>query len=129
MKRRHIALLPLVLMLDIIVSGCATPYGPQSLTGGYSETQLKEDGFIVRFKGNGYTSEERSSDFALLRCAEIALEHGYSHFLIVNERHDEKESYYTYRGHLTDLWHRDPPAQQIIRVLHHLLLRWIHTCH
>ena len=61
---------------------CATMYQPQSVTGGYSETQLDKNMFRVRFNGNGYTSSARSSDFCLLRSAELCKENGYKYFII-----------------------------------------------
>jgi hypothetical protein len=38
----------------------------------------------LTFKGNGYTSRERATDFNLLRCAEVCLENGYKYFVIVD---------------------------------------------
>ena len=54
------------------------------LIGGHSTTQLAENVFQVRFGGNAFTSSERAEDFALLRAAEAALEHGYKYFVIVD---------------------------------------------
>jgi len=73
------ALWPLVALIFL---GCATPYQPSGFRGGYSETILAENVFQVRFKGNGYTSGERASDYALLRAAEVALGHGYRYFAL-----------------------------------------------
>jgi hypothetical protein len=69
----------------ILLAGCATPYQPKSFTGGFSETQLSENTFRVYFRGNGYTGEERAEDFTLLRSAQLAEEHGFSYFIIVDE--------------------------------------------
>jgi len=68
----------------ILLAGCATTYQPKSFTGGYSETQLGENVFQVSFRGNGYTSRERASDFNLLRSAELTLERGFRYFVIVD---------------------------------------------
>ena len=76
-------------------SGCATPYARQSLIGGYSETQLSENIFTVTFKGNGYTSRERASNFSLLRCAEIAIENGYPYFAIIDRDRYSKDMAFT----------------------------------
>jgi hypothetical protein len=62
----------------MLVAACATPYQSRGLAGGFSETQLSENMFQVYFRGNGYTREERVDDFALLRSAELAEEHGFS---------------------------------------------------
>lgn len=77
-----------------MLAGCATPYQQQDWTGGFSETRLSENIFQVNFKGNGYTSSERTSDFTLLRSAEIALENGYRYFALMDSQNTEKTSYY-----------------------------------
>jgi len=68
--------------------GCATPYQKlgTSITGGYQYQRLTENAFTVSFLGNGFTSPTRASDFALLRAAEIALEHNYAYFTILGDR-------------------------------------------
>lgn len=90
----------------ITVAGCATPYQQRGLTGGFSETQLAENVFEVRFRGNGYTSSERASDFALLRSAELTLEKGFKYFIVDDDQNISKttlhtspaRSYTTYTG-------------------------------
>lgn len=77
-----------------LLSACATPYQHQGMSGGFSETQLDENVFRVNFRGNGYTSAERAIDFTLLRSAELAREHSYHYFIIV--QHSGGYSYSTY---------------------------------
>lgn len=64
--------------------GCATGYEPVGWfeKGGYSEIQLAENVFEVRFLGNRYTDSARASDFALLRSAEVVLAHGFRFFVV-----------------------------------------------
>jgi len=64
--------------------GCATTYQSVSHTGGFSETQLGENMWRISFQGNGYTSEDRTADFALLRSAELTLIQGYRYFIIID---------------------------------------------
>jgi hypothetical protein len=85
----------LALLFCVLLSGCATSYQPKSFTGGYSETRLREDIFEVSFRGNGYTSRERAADFSLLRSAELAIENGFSYFIIINSEKDASVSTYT----------------------------------
>ena len=85
----------IALIAAVILTGCTTAYQKQSLTGGYSETQLGENIFQVSFKGNGYTSRERVSDFTLLRSAEIAIENGYRYFVVVESEKYSKVGAYT----------------------------------
>lgn len=66
------------------LSGCATSYGPMDATGGYAELQLNERVFEVRFQGNGFTPSNLVQDYLVRRCAELAIESGYSHFLFVD---------------------------------------------
>ncbi len=80
------------------VAGCATPYQPVGLGGGYSETQLAPDVFRVNVRGNGYTSNERAQDFALLRAAELTLQHGFKYFAIIDESSSTDVSTYSTPG-------------------------------
>lgn len=87
-------LLQIALVL-VLLQGCATNYQSSGFSGGYSETQLDENVFRVTFSGNGYTSGERASDFALLRSAELALKNGYKYFVIIATDNYTSSSTYT----------------------------------
>lgn len=87
------------LLAAAFLSSCATAYQPDGLMGGFSETQLAENVYQVRFNGNGYTSAERASDFALLRSAELCLRAGYPYFVIEDAEASEKRSEYTTPTH------------------------------
>jgi hypothetical protein len=71
--------------MAVALSGCATAYQSKGFSGGFSETLLASDMFKIDFSGNGYTSAERSSDFAMLRAADKSLELGCNYFGILNE--------------------------------------------
>jgi hypothetical protein len=73
-----------VALASLISAGCATQYTGRSLAGGYSDTQLAPDAFRITFSGNGFTSSERTQDFALLRAADLTLSHGFRYFAIIN---------------------------------------------
>jgi hypothetical protein len=75
--------------------GCATGYQAQGFTGGFAETQLRQDIFRVAFEGNAYTSAERAADFTLLRSAELVQENGYKYFVIIDEAQSIETSTYT----------------------------------
>lgn len=87
-----------VLASALLLCGCATPYQSTGLTGGFSETQLQPNVFSVHFRGNGYTSRQRSCDFAMLRCAELALKNGFTHFVIADSSQDTKTMMYNTGG-------------------------------
>ena len=82
-------------LLILVLSACATPYQKVGFGGGFSETQLSENVFRVSFVGNGYSRGERAEDFALLRCAELALEIGFSHFALADSKSATSTSTYT----------------------------------
>ena len=84
-----------VLLAGLVLSGCATGYQKQSFTGGYTDMKVQDNIYRVTFKGNAYASEERASDFALLRCAELTLENGYKYFVPLQEKSYVKEESYT----------------------------------
>src|SRR5207247_10009882 len=48
-------------------------------------TALAPDLYRISFQGNGYTSQERTQDFAVLRAAELTLSHGNRYFAIINQ--------------------------------------------
>jgi len=89
------------LAIILFISGCATKYQTTGFSGGYSETRLDENVFIVSFRGNGFTSRERASDFNLLRSAELSLEHGFNYFIITNSEKYTSYSKYTSATHST----------------------------
>ena len=72
----------------LLATACATatPYQPLSYKGGFSHTQIEKSVFEVRFAGNEKTSGARATDFALLRSAEVALDHGYNYFIIAERQ-------------------------------------------
>jgi hypothetical protein len=65
-------------------AGCATPYRPARGGKGYEETRLAPDQFRVSFQGNGQTSSQQANDFALLRAAQLTLEHGFHYFAVID---------------------------------------------
>ncbi len=73
----------LLALLAVSLAGCATGYKAKEWSGGFSETQLSPDTFMVNFAANAYTSPEQASDFAILRAADKSEAHGCDHFAIL----------------------------------------------
>ncbi|MCS1409234.1 MAG: hypothetical protein M2R45_02414 [Verrucomicrobia subdivision 3 bacterium] len=88
---RKLKILTLILFVvtATFLSGCATPYKPSGFRGGYREIQLAPAVYRITFRGNQYTSSERAQDFAMLRAPELALQHGFTHFAIIDEQSSE----------------------------------------
>ena len=74
-----------VLTIVILLTGCATTYRPENLTGGYSDSQLTDKTYRVRFKGNNYTSRNQVEQLLLYRCAELTTQLGYAHFYVLSQ--------------------------------------------
>jgi len=76
----------LVLLSSLfLLAGCATAYQPRRASGGYTEINPYEDGLLVIFAGNGYTSSARASSYAYYRAAELARENNWDFFKIKNK--------------------------------------------
>lgn len=82
-QRRDIArwVIVSVLLLGALV-GCTTPYGPKGLTGGYVDTRIADDTYLVEFHGNGKTSSDMVWRYWIYRCAELTRQRGYSLFAL-----------------------------------------------
>ena len=102
-----------LLALLILCTGCGTAYQTLGMTGGYSETLLGEHAAEVHFKGNGYTGSERASDFCLLRCAELTLEHGCRYFAVVDGEDTIRHGSFTYGKRVYNS--RKPVCSRMIR--------------
>jgi len=74
---------------------CATPYHPAKNGFGYSDLQLGPDRFQIDYRGDGDTSLERANDFAMLRCAEVAQQAGFSYFAVVDTQNTSSVRKYT----------------------------------
>jgi hypothetical protein len=71
--------------MALSLASCATPYADQGLLGGADVKELRPDVYRVKFQGNGYTSRESVQVYWLYRCAQLALEKGFSGFEILSD--------------------------------------------
>ncbi len=89
-KMKLIKLTSFFFIFVTFISSCAvtrsTSYQKNGFTGGFAETRLGDDMFDVRFQGNGYTSPEKTNDFCLLRCAELAEQNNYPYFVVIDNK-------------------------------------------
>jgi hypothetical protein len=84
---KHVLSPGTALLCAVLLASCATPYQPQSLTGGYSDFLTAPDAATVIFRGNGYTDAARLVELTALRCADVTLAHGY-HYFVINAASD-----------------------------------------
>jgi hypothetical protein len=74
-----------------LLSACATPTPYQSAEPGgfgYSQQQIEDNRFNVSFRGNTLTDRETVETYLLLRAAELTLERGADHFMLVRRDTD-----------------------------------------
>lgn len=85
----------LAVSLLFLFAACATPYQPSGLAGGFTDSQLDANTFRVGFRGNGYTPRETVEDYLLYRCAELTVERGFDHFVILGSDTEAKTGSFT----------------------------------
>ena len=95
MKKILILVVPFVVMLV----GCATGYQPAGFNGGFEEFKVSNDTYMVKFRGNGYTSNDQAFKYALRRAAELTKKNGYRYFKVINSSSNVDRS--TYRMPVT----------------------------
>ncbi|MDH4087153.1 MAG: hypothetical protein OEV27_11955 [Nitrospira sp.] len=72
---------PLVLMLIVALSGCATgQYTPLGKAASAEVEQLKENVYRVEYRASAFTSQEQLDRYLRRRCAELTLREGYDFF-------------------------------------------------
>lgn len=81
----------------LLLASCATSYQPYSYFGGggYRDVQLAENVFKVTVEANAYTSSSKATDLALLRSADLTIQHGFKYFIIGATSDDTYSSSYT----------------------------------
>lgn len=72
-----------ILVLSVLLSGCATPYQRKGLTGGYSDTRIQDGIYLVGFQGNAFINEDTVLKYANRRAEEVCKANGYSSYDII----------------------------------------------
>lgn len=88
--KKIIAIIPICILLF----ACSTGYHATMLNGGYEDFKLTNDTYIVKFRGNGFTSQDQSFKYALRRAAELTKEKGYRYFTITGSSSNINRSFY-----------------------------------
>jgi hypothetical protein len=74
--------IPATLVAALMVVSCASPYGQNTLIGGYKDTRIDDTHYQVRFDGNGNSSADRVWNFWIYRCAELTKQKGFAYFAL-----------------------------------------------
>ena len=70
------------------LAACATPtpFEPADSAGyGFADQRIEKNRYRVSFRGNSLTTKEQVETALLLRAAQVTLENGYDHFVIVSD--------------------------------------------
>ncbi len=85
----------LICAAALFVSACATRYHSLDHGTGYSDSQVAPDEFRVSFQGNGNTNPEKADDFVLLCAAQVARQHGFPWFAVLDVTNNSSARPYT----------------------------------
>ncbi len=72
----------IILIGMVVFLTACTGYRSYGVFGGFGEQKLSNNIYHVYVLGNGYTSQERVANLALLRAADIALQNNMNYFVI-----------------------------------------------
>lgn len=71
-------------LLILFLSGCATGYHEYNdIVGGYAETRVNANTYIVTFSGSRYTSMAMVKRYVYHRAAKLTIDAGYRYFIIM----------------------------------------------
>ena len=79
---------PLAFLAFVMLSGCATEYGPRQFAGGYSEVHIQNDVFRISVDGNAYIHKSQIEYYALVRAAELTVKQGRNYFRVIGANTD-----------------------------------------
>lgn len=83
-------------LFGLSLAGCSTttPYAPADGDGyGYADQKIEDDRYRIVFRGNSLTDRETVETYLLYRAAELTLDAGYDHFIVVEDDTEKKTTY------------------------------------
>lgn len=101
MRTHRAKVLAAVLLGSAVLAACATPTPYRPLTGsgayatGYSDTRIESNRYRVSFAGNSLTQRETVERYLLFRSAQLTLEQGGDHFVLVDRDTEPRTDVYT----------------------------------
>ena len=101
-RRPRILALAAALAGSAALAGCmtATPYQPATASSrlGFADEQIESNRFRVSFAGNSLTSRETVERYLLYRAAELTVQRGFDHFILVTRDTETKTDTYRTPG-------------------------------
>jgi S1-C subfamily serine protease len=77
---------PLLLCVMILLAGCVTPYGPQSIMGGYKDYPIGDNRHHIQVMGNNWSTLGPMEEYFHRRANEMAQERGFDGYTVVSFR-------------------------------------------
>lgn len=90
-----------VLLGTVALAACSTPTPYRPLTGsgayatGYADTRIESNRYRVSFAGNSITQRETVERYLLFRAAQLTLEQGFEHFVLVDRDTEPRTEVYS----------------------------------
>jgi len=79
-------LLTALAMVGLAACATPTPFEPADGAGfGFADQRIEKNRYRISFRGNSLTTKEQVETALLLRAAQVTLENGYDHFVIVSD--------------------------------------------
>lgn len=75
----------LVIAMCLVLGACSTSYQQKGMAGGYTDTEVGENKYLVTFRGNGFTSSSKVDEFAFQRAKELCIEKGFKNFELISK--------------------------------------------
>lgn len=101
-RRPRILALAAALASSAALAGCmtATPYQPATNSSrlGFSDEQIESNRFRVSFAGNSLTARETVERYLLYRAAELTVQNGFDHFVLVTRDTETRTDTYRTPG-------------------------------
>jgi|GEM_PF-1051339 len=72
-----------LLCVAACMAACTTVYQPKGATGGYTDTRITDNTYIVEFSGNGNTSKDQVWNYWIYRCADLTQQKGFTYFTVL----------------------------------------------
>jgi len=73
-----------LLSLLLLLNACATALQPDNYVERIDTTRLGDNRFLIDYRGSTASADTETVDLALLRSAEIALQHGFHYFIVID---------------------------------------------
>lgn len=89
--------LGLAALATATLAACATstPYSAANEESqyGFTEQKIENNRYRITFRGNSLTERETVENYLLYRAAELTVEQGFDHFIVVSDDTEKKTSY------------------------------------